>query len=145
MSEQPEHLVKRYDLELKRLRSLLTQMGGIVESQVALAAQAIMHRDAAAATRAVSEDPKVDALEREVGDASFCETFVLPRPHLFSNVPVFLSASAVAEMQDLVRAIETTSRLPAYRAAVLSWAPEIAREDHGPVGACFGRPANSVG
>ena len=33
--------------------------------------EAIMHRDSAAATRAVEEDPKVDALEREV------ETFVI--------------------------------------------------------------------
>jgi phosphate transport system protein len=66
MSEAPEHLVKSYDQELKRLRNMMTQMGGIVESQVALAADAIMQRDAAAATRAVEEDPKVDALEREV-------------------------------------------------------------------------------
>ena len=66
MTDTPEHLVKRYDQELKRLRGLLTQMGGTVESQVALAAEAIVHRDAAAATRAVEEDPKVDALEREV-------------------------------------------------------------------------------
>jgi phosphate transport system protein len=65
MSEVPDHLVKSYDVELKRLRGLLTQMGGIVESQVALAAEAIMNRDSAAATRAVEEDPKVDALERE--------------------------------------------------------------------------------
>jgi phosphate transport system protein len=71
MSETPEHLVKSYDQELKRLRNMMTQMGGIVESQVALAAEAIMHRDAAAAIRAVEEDPKVDALEREV------ETFVI--------------------------------------------------------------------
>ena len=66
MSEAPEHVVKSYDAELKRLRALLTEMGGIVENQVALAAQAIMQRDAAAATRAVEDDPKVDALEREV-------------------------------------------------------------------------------
>jgi phosphate transport system protein len=71
MSEAPEHLVKSYDQELKRLRNMMTQMGGIVESQVALAADAIMQRDAASATRAVEEDPKVDALEREV------ETFVI--------------------------------------------------------------------
>jgi phosphate transport system protein len=45
---------------------MITEMGGIVESQVALAAEAIMHRDAAAATRAVEEDPKVDAMEREI-------------------------------------------------------------------------------
>ena len=71
MSEAPEHLVKSYDQELKRLRSMMTEMGGIVESQVALAADAIMQRDATAATRAVEADPKVDALEREV------ESFVI--------------------------------------------------------------------
>ena len=66
MSEEPQHIVRSYDEELKRLRNLMTEMGGIVESQVALAAEAIMNRDAAAATRAVEQDPKVDALEREV-------------------------------------------------------------------------------
>ena len=66
MSEVPQHLVRSYDEELKRLRNLMTEMGGIVETQVALAAEAIMNRDAAAATRAVEQDPKVDALEREV-------------------------------------------------------------------------------
>jgi phosphate transport system protein len=66
MSEAPEHLVKSFDQELRRLRNLMTEMGGVVETQVALAADAIMNRDADAATRAVEEDPKVDALEREV-------------------------------------------------------------------------------
>jgi phosphate transport system protein len=65
MSDAPEHLVKSYDLELKRLRSLLTEMGGIVESQVAAAAEAIMNLDPAAAMRVVEDDPKVDAMERE--------------------------------------------------------------------------------
>ena len=73
MSETPppEHLVKSYDQELKKLRNMITDMGGIVENQVALSAEAIMHRDAASATRAVEEDPKVDALEREI------ETFAI--------------------------------------------------------------------
>jgi hypothetical protein len=79
-----------------------------------------------------------EALEREARDASFRDTFVRHRPHLFSNVPVFLSARAVAEMQAIVTAIEATSRLAAYRAAVLSWAPEIAQQDYGPVGALMG-------
>ena len=79
-----------------------------------------------------------EALEREAGDTAFCETFIHPRAHLFSNVPAFLSASAVAEMQQLVAAIEATTRLEAYQAAVLSWAPEIARKDHGPLGALMG-------
>ncbi|MBV8575036.1 MAG: phosphate signaling complex protein PhoU, partial [Acetobacteraceae bacterium] len=66
MSESTEHLVKSFDANLKKLRDLLTEMGGIVESQVALAAEAIAERDAAAATRAVEADPQVDALEREI-------------------------------------------------------------------------------
>jgi phosphate transport system protein len=66
MPEATEHLVKSFDADLKKLRDLLTEMGGIVESQVALAAEAIANRDAAAATRAVEADPQVDALEREI-------------------------------------------------------------------------------
>ena len=73
-----------------------------------------------------------EALEREAGDTEFCETFIHPRTHLFSNVPVFLPASAIEEMQEVVSAVEATSRLAAYQTAALSWAPEIARIDVAP-------------
>jgi phosphate transport system protein len=66
MSESTGHIVKSYEQELRRLRDLLTEMGGIVESQVALAAQALTLRDNASATRVVEDDPHVDRLEREV-------------------------------------------------------------------------------
>ena len=66
MSDVPDHLVKRYDIELKRLRAMMAKMGGIVESQVALAARAILNRDNEAATKAIAQDPGVDALERDV-------------------------------------------------------------------------------
>ncbi|WP_333474492.1 hypothetical protein [Mesorhizobium qingshengii] len=78
------------------------------------------------------------ALDHEAGDAGFCEAFMASRPHLFSNVPVFLAASALDEMQRIVVAIEATAKLPAYRETVLSWAPEIAQRDFGPVGALMG-------
>lgn len=79
-----------------------------------------------------------EALELEASDPEFCETFIRPKAHLFSNVPVFISASEVAQMQGVVAAIEKTAQLTAYKAAVLSWAPEISREDHGPMGALMG-------
>jgi phosphate transport system protein len=66
MAESTEHLVKSFDMDLKKLRDMLTEMGGIVESQVALAAEAIANRDTAAATRAIEADPQVDALEHEI-------------------------------------------------------------------------------
>ena len=65
MSEA-QHIVKSYEQELQRLRDLITEMGGLVESQVALAAKAVVQKDGAAATATVEQDPRVDALEREV-------------------------------------------------------------------------------
>jgi len=97
MSDAPEHLVKSYDQELKRLRNMMTQMGGIVESQVALAAEAIMHRDAASATRVVEEDPKVDALEREV------EAFVIRM--------LALRQPVAADLRHIVAALKITGDL----------------------------------
>lgn len=78
------------------------------------------------------------ALDHEAGEPGFCETFLTVRPYLFSNVPVFLAASALDEMQSIVVAIEATAKLPAYREAVLSWSPKIAQRDFGPVGALMG-------
>jgi len=65
MADEP-HLIKSFDQELRRLRDMMVEMGGIVENQVALAAVAILDRDSTSAARVVEEDPRVDALEREV-------------------------------------------------------------------------------
>ena len=64
MSEAP-HIVKSYSQELQRLRDLLTEMGGLVESQVAMATEAIVNKDNEVAMRAVELDRSVDALEHE--------------------------------------------------------------------------------
>jgi len=66
MPEIAEHIVKSFELELNRLRALITDMGGMVESQVAQACRAVIEKDGDAATRAVEGDPKVDALERDI-------------------------------------------------------------------------------
>ncbi len=66
MPESTEHIVKSYEQELHRLRSLITEMGGLVESEVALACQAVIDRDDAAAASVVEADPKVDALEQQI-------------------------------------------------------------------------------
>jgi phosphate transport system protein len=65
------HTVRSYDQELARLGTMLAEMGGIVESQVGLAAEAMMDGDTSAASRVVELDPEVDELERDV------ETFVI--------------------------------------------------------------------
>jgi phosphate transport system protein len=65
MNNSPEHIVKSFEQELTRLRTLIIDMGGMVERQVALACVAVLDRDAEAASLAVEADPKVDALDRE--------------------------------------------------------------------------------
>lgn len=86
----------------------------------------------------LDRDALCRALEREVSDPDFCATFIKTRPHLFSNAPVFLSVSDTNGMIRIVHAIEAATRLPAYREAVLAWAPEIARRDFGPGGVFMG-------
>ena len=66
MPEQSEHLVKSFDQDLKRLTDMLVRMGGMVETQVARACEAMINRDSSAAAQAIEEDVKVDALEREI-------------------------------------------------------------------------------
>lgn len=77
-------------------------------------------------------------VERQAGDREICTAFARERPHLFSNAPVFLPEADTRGMVRLVRAIETTAELPAYREAALEWAPPIARHDFGPRGAFMG-------
>lgn len=86
----------------------------------------------------LDRDALCDALEREVGDAEFCATFIRTRPHLFSNAPVFISESETIEMLRIVRAIEAAIKLPGYQRAALSWAPESAQQDFGPRGVFMG-------
>jgi hypothetical protein len=80
----------------------------------------------------------VEVLDREVGVQGFAEQLSISHPTLFSNVPVFVPAVALAEMARVVGAVEAAARLPKYQAAVLSRAPPIASHDFGPVGAFMG-------
>ena len=79
-----------------------------------------------------------NALQREVDDPEFSSALINTHPHLFSSSPVFLEQSEIGAMLRVVRAIEAVARLPGYRDAALSWAPEIARHDFGPLGAFMG-------
>ena len=79
MPESTGHIVSSYEQELKRLRDLLADMGGLVESEVMLSMRAVLDHDAAAADRAIEQDAEVDELERNV------ETFVIQMPSFASS------------------------------------------------------------
>jgi len=61
-----EHIVKSYDEELHRLSNTIVEMGGLAESQLASAIEAVEERDSELAARVVEGDTKVDQLERDI-------------------------------------------------------------------------------
>ena len=61
-----EHIVKSYDEELRRLSNTIAEMGGLAESQLAAAIEAVVKRDSELAARVVEGDAKVDQLERDL-------------------------------------------------------------------------------
>jgi phosphate transport system protein len=61
-----EHIIKSYDQELQRLDNIIAEMGGLAESQLAAAIEAVAKRDSELAARVVKGDSHVDELEREV-------------------------------------------------------------------------------
>jgi phosphate transport system protein len=61
-----EHIVKSYDEELERLSKMVVEMGGMAESQLAGAIEAVQKRDSELAARIVEGDDKVDRLEHDL-------------------------------------------------------------------------------
>ena len=61
-----EHIIKSYDEELQRLDNTITQMGGLAESQLGAAIEAVVKRDSDVATQVIEGDVQVDNLERDI-------------------------------------------------------------------------------
>jgi phosphate transport system protein len=66
-----DHASKQYDLDLGSIRSRVLAMGGLVESQIRHAIDALASGEVAAADEVIANDHKVNALEVEIdGDCS---------------------------------------------------------------------------
>jgi phosphate transport system protein len=61
-----EHMAKGYDEELNKLNNTITEMGGLAESQLGAAIEAVIERDSELAASVVEGDVKVDQLQRDL-------------------------------------------------------------------------------
>lgn len=59
------HTVKSFDDDLRQIRSLISQMGGLVETQITSAVDALVRRDIDTAMKIVEQDNRIDELEAE--------------------------------------------------------------------------------
>jgi len=113
-----DHTVKSFDEELAKLRDMLVRMGGLAESQIALATTATVKRDAALAGRVVEADPQIDALDRDI--AQHVVRMLALRQPVASDLRFIVAAMRIASA--LERVGDYAANV-AKRAIVLSQMP----------------------
>jgi hypothetical protein len=88
----------------------------------------------------ITVDPAVLRRELESDEATrgLYDSLKSTHAYLFARSPIFVSRGNVRAMQALVRAVDAVVALQAYREAVLTWAPPMARFEPSAAGALLG-------
>jgi len=124
MEPSSTHTVRSYDDELTRLNNIILQMGGLVESQIAAAIDAMIQRDSAAAEKVMDQDRLIDDLEHEV-ERLVTRLLALRQPmatDLRLAIGALKLASDLERMGDLARNIaKRTVALSQMREAPSLW------------------------
>lgn len=115
-----EHIARAYDDELKRLNNAIAEMGGLAESQLGAAIEAVAMRDAELAGQVVQTDPKVDQLERDVDNLAI-RLLALRQPVARDLREIF---AALKIASDLERIADYAANV-AKRSIALSQAPPV--------------------
>ena len=89
-----QHTVKAYDQDLKRIKTTISEMGGLVEAQLADALEALGRHDLDAATRCIEADARVDALDRLV--ESLAIQFLALRQPMAEDLRIAVSSIKIA-------------------------------------------------
>src|SRR3954449_455742 len=115
-----EHIIKSYDEELGRLNKIIVEMGGLAESQLAAAIEAVVERDSDLAARVVEGDAAVDQLERDLDNLAI-RLLALRQP-MARDLREIVVALKIAS--DLERICDYAANV-AKRSIALSQAPLI--------------------
>jgi phosphate transport system protein len=115
-----EHIVRSYDEELRKLHNAIVEMGGLAESQLTLAIQAVAERDSERAARVVEGDVRVDQLEREVDNLGL-RLLALRQPVARDLREIF---AALRIASDLERICDYAANV-AKRAIALAQSPPV--------------------
>ena len=115
-----EHIVRSYDEELQRLSNMVAQMGGLAETQLAAAIQAVVRRDSELAAQTVEADTKVDAMEQEIDE--FVIRLLALRQPVAGDLRNIVAALRIAS--DLERVADYAANV-AKRAIALNQVPPV--------------------
>jgi phosphate transport system protein len=115
-----EHIARAYEEELRKLSNAIAEMGGLAESQLGLAIEAVAKRDTELAARAVEGDAQVDQLERDVDNLAI-RLLALRQPVARDLREIF---AALKIASDLERIADYASNV-AKRSIALSQSPPV--------------------
>ena len=115
-----QHIVKAFDEQLNSLDAKIAEMGGLAESMLADACEALSKRDAELAAEVVAGDRKLDQLEEEVNDLAM-RLLALRQPTA-GDLRAVLAALKISS--DLERAGDLAKNV-AKRAITIAKAPPV--------------------
>src|SRR5437764_2252683 len=93
-----EHIIKSYDEDLARLNKMVVEMGGLAESQLAAAIDAVVRRDSALAARVVEGDAAVDQIERDLDNLAI-RLFALRQPMARDLREIFVALKIASDLE----------------------------------------------
>ncbi|CAA7614857.1 Phosphate-specific transport system accessory protein PhoU homolog [Candidatus Terasakiella magnetica] len=108
-----QHIVKSFDIELGKLDEALARMGGLAESQMASAIQALESRDSDLAAQVIEGDAKVDACDAFINEQAV-KVLALRAPvadDLRTVVTALKVAGEIERMADLAANAAKRSRV----------------------------------
>ncbi len=120
MADDKTHIVSSFDEELTRLNNIISQMGGLAESQLISAIRAIVKRDSELAEKVIVSDKRIDVLEQEVQD--FAVRLLALRQPMADDLRQVVTALKLSN--DLERIGDLAKNI-AKRAQVLNQIPPI--------------------
>ena len=89
-----QHIVSSFDRDLESVQAMVVKMGGLVETQVLDAAQALEERDEELAETVRSRDKQIDALEEQI-NIEAARLIALRAPHA-SDLRIALTVIKIA-------------------------------------------------
>ena len=120
MADDKTHIVSSFDEELTRLNNIISQMGGLAESQLISAIRSIVKRDSELAEKVILSDHRIDVLEQEVQD--FAVRLLALRQPMADDLRQVVTALKLSN--DLERIGDFAKNI-AKRAQVLNQIPPI--------------------
>jgi len=94
-----EHTSKQFDVELDKVRAQVLQMGGLVESQVRLAIEALVSDDVPLMNRVINDDHRVNAMEVQIDES--CNQIIVRRQPAAGDLRMVMTV--VKSITDLER------------------------------------------